>query len=189
MNRIALAWLGALALLAAAGCSSPAKTTPPLTQAPALHVDWAYEKDAVRLVFKADRSLNMYKGVPHALSLCVYQLKDPNAFNQLSGDANGLSVLLGCETFDPAVTSFRRITVQPSQDLSVALDRAQGTRYVGLAAGFYRLERERIVRLMEIPVEIKSSGMILREKYAVAAPLNAEVTLGPEQIEKVEAFR
>jgi type VI secretion system VasD/TssJ family lipoprotein len=169
-------------------CSS-VKTTPPITQAPSLHVDWAYEKDAIRLVFKGDRSLNFYKGVQHALSLCIYQLKDPNAFNQLAGDPNGISVLLGCETFDPAVTSFRRVTVQPGQDLSVSLDRAQGTRYVGLAAGFYRMERERVARLMEIPVEIRTTGWVLRDKFAVAGPLNLEVTLGPEQIDKVEAFK
>jgi hypothetical protein len=146
-------------------CSS-VKTTPPITQAPSLHVDWAYEKDAIRLVFKGDRSLNFYKGVQHALSLCIYQLKDPNAFNQLAGDPNGISVLLGCETFDPAVTSFRR-----------------------LAAGFYRMERERVARLMEIPVEIRTTGWVLRDKFAVAGPLNLEVTLGPEQIDKVEAFK
>jgi type VI secretion system VasD/TssJ family lipoprotein len=169
-------------------CSS-AKTTPPLAQAPSLHVDWAYEKDAIRLVFKADRNLNFHKGVPHALSLCISQLKDPNAFNQLSSDASGIYVLLGCETFDPGVTSLRRITVQPGQDLSVSLDRAQGTRYVGLAAGYYTMERGRIVRLMEIPVEVKSTGLVFRERYAVAAPLSVEVVLGSEQIEKVEALR
>lgn len=188
MIRNTLIGLGILMGLFAVGCSSPAKS-PPIAQAPALHVDWAYEKDAIRLVFKADRSLNFYKGLQHALSLCVYQLKDPNAFNQLSADANGLTVLLGCETFDPAVTSFRRITVQPGQELSVTLDRAQGTRYVGIAAGYYRLERERIVRLLDIPVAVKTTGMILRDQYAVAAPLNAELTLGPEQIEKTEVSR
>jgi type VI secretion system VasD/TssJ family lipoprotein len=61
----------------ASGKDSPLKGAPPAPQA-----DWAYEKDAVRLVFKADRELNLYNGVQHALSVCVYQLKDPNAFNQ-----------------------------------------------------------------------------------------------------------
>ena len=43
--------------------------------------EWVYEKNRIRLELKADHQLNMYEGSPHTLYLCVYQLKDPNAFN------------------------------------------------------------------------------------------------------------
>jgi len=122
------------------------------------------------------------------LSVCVYQMKDPNAFNQLGSDRNGLYVLLGCETFDPSVTSFRRITVQPKQELSITLDRAQASRYVGIAAGYYAVEREKIIRLVEIPIQVKTSGFLGRTQYAIPAPLNLNVVLGPQAIQRVEAI-
>jgi type VI secretion system VasD/TssJ family lipoprotein len=182
--KLIAALLSVWALFAcASGKGSPLKGAPPAPQA-----DWVYEKDAVRLVFKADRELNLYNGVHHALSVCVYQLKDPNAFNQLGSDRNGLYVLLGCETFDPSVTSFRRITVQPGQELTVTLDRAQASRYVGIAAGYYAIEREKIIRLAEIPVEVKTSGFFFRTQYAITAPLSLNVVLGPQAIQRVEAI-
>ena len=86
------------------------------------------------------------------------------------------------------MTSFRRITVQPRQELSIALDRAQASRYVGIAAGYYAVEREKIIRLVEIPVQVKTSGFLGRNQYAIPAPLNLNVVLGPQAIQRVEAI-
>jgi type VI secretion system VasD/TssJ family lipoprotein len=166
-------------------CSAPA----PKSRPPGPQPEWSFEKEAIRLSFQADRDLNQHDGLRHALSVCVYQLKDPNAFNQLASDRNGLYVLLGCETFDPSVTSFRRITVQPGQELDLTLDRGQASRYVGIAAGYYSLEREKITRLVEIPVEVKSTGVIFKDKYAIPGGLNLRVVLGTQAIEKVEPLR
>lgn len=44
---------------------------------------WTYEKEAIRLHIKADNKLNLDEGEAHTLLLCVYQLSDPNTFNQL----------------------------------------------------------------------------------------------------------
>ena len=44
---------------------------------------WTYEKDAVKIEIQADALLNQDNGKAHTLSLCVYQLRDPNGFNQL----------------------------------------------------------------------------------------------------------
>jgi type VI secretion system VasD/TssJ family lipoprotein len=182
--KLMAACLSTLALFAcASGKDASPKRHPPIPQ-----VDWSYEKEAIRLVFKADSNLNPYSGASHALSVCVYQLKDPNAFNQLGSDQNGLYVLLGCETFDPSVTSFRRITVQPRQELTITLDRAQASRYVGIAAGYYTLERDKIIRLVEIPVDVKISGFLGRTQYSIPASLNLNVVLGPQAIDKVEAI-
>jgi type VI secretion system VasD/TssJ family lipoprotein len=150
--------------------------------------EWGYEKDAVRLVFKADPKLNFREGVPHTLHLCIYQLRDPNAFNQLAADQEGLYLLLGCSTFDASVTSFKGESIQPGQVLTMTLDRAEGSKYVGIAAGYYQIERERIIRLVGIPIEIRSKGLLGWTKYAVPGVLNEEITLGAQQIEKVEAI-
>lgn len=146
---------------------------------------WGYQKDAIRLVLNADPQLNSYDGLPHTLYLCLYQLKDPNAFNQLSGDKDGLYLLLSCSVFDPSVTSFQRLTVQPGQQLSQSFDRAEGSRYVGIAAGYFRLEKERITRFLKIPVEIKRRGWLF-QKYGVPGVLDLKINLGPQQIENIE---
>jgi type VI secretion system VasD/TssJ family lipoprotein len=145
---------------------------------------WSYEKDGIHVSFKAAPTLNSFNGLPHTLDICFYQLKDPNVFNQLSGDEQGLYLLMGCTTFDVSVTSFQRITVQPGQDLSLTIDRAEGSRYVALLAGYYKLERDRIIRLESIPVLIKRK--LFFTKYAVPGAMNLDVSLGAHQIEKVE---
>jgi type VI secretion system VasD/TssJ family lipoprotein len=149
---------------------------------------WSYQRDAIRLVLNADPQLNEHDGLPHTLHLCLYQLRDPNAFNQLSGDEDGLYLLLDCGVFDPTVTSFQRLTIQPGQQLSQSFDRAEGSRYVGIAAGYYIIEKERITRFLKIPIKIKRRGLMFK-KYGVPGELDLEITLGPQQIEKVETIQ
>lgn len=149
---------------------------------------WSYQEDAIRMVLKADSQLNAHDGLPHALHLCLYQLQDPNAFNQLSADEDGLYLLLDCGVFDSSVTSFQRLTVQPGQQLSQSFDRAEGSRYVGIAAGYFIIEKERMTRFLKIPVKIKRRG-ILFKKYGVPGELDLEITLGPKQIEKIETIQ
>jgi predicted component of type VI protein secretion system len=60
---------------------------------------WTYEKDAIRMHIKADDKLNLDEGEAHTLLLCAYQLSDPNTFNQLSNDQDGLYKLLECSLF------------------------------------------------------------------------------------------
>ena len=149
---------------------------------------WSYQRDAIRLVLNADPQLNSQDGLPHTLHLCLYQLKDPNAFNQFTGDEDGLYILLDCSVFDPSVTSFQRLTIQPGQQLSQSFDRAEGSRYVGIAAGYYIIEKERMTRFIKIPVKIKRRGLLFK-KYGVPGELDLEITLGPQQIEKVETIQ
>jgi type VI secretion system VasD/TssJ family lipoprotein len=148
--------------------------------------DWYYQENAIQLVLRADPQLHLHNGVPHTLHLCFYQLRDPNAFNQMTEDEDGLYLLLNCGTFDASVTSFKALQVQPGQVFSQRMDRAEGSRYVGIAAGYYNIERERIIRSLKIPVKIKRKGPLFIKKYAVPAVLKLEITLGPQQIEKVE---
>jgi type VI secretion system VasD/TssJ family lipoprotein len=113
---------------------------------------WKYEKDAVSLSYKSDSQLNSFQGNPHTLVLCLYQLRDPNAFNQLIEDEEGLSKLLECGKFDQAVTSSKRLFIYPATEKTETLDRAEGTKYVGIVAGYYMLQKERAVRFYTVPV-------------------------------------
>jgi type VI secretion system VasD/TssJ family lipoprotein len=113
---------------------------------------WKYEKDAISLSYKSDSQLNSFQGNPHTLVLCIYQLRDPNAFNQLIEEEEGLSKLLECGKFDQSVTSSKRLVIYPATEKTETLDRAEGTKYVGMVAGYYMLHKEGSVRFYSVPV-------------------------------------
>ncbi|WDP92868.1 MAG: type VI secretion system lipoprotein TssJ [Desulfobacter sp.] len=147
---------------------------------------WAYEKDAIKVQVKADPMLNLDSGKAHTLYVCVYQLKDPNGFNQLSGDQSGLYKLLECRLFDGSVASSKRVIVNPGDDTALLMDRAENAKYLAVVAGYYGIVKERITRLVEIPVVIEEKGFIAKERKQKPGPLNITLFLGPEQIEKIE---
>lgn len=156
-------------LILFSSCSSK-NITPPRPQ-------WIYEKDAITLRFKADRVLNMHEGSPHTLMICVYQLSDDEMLNQLATNEDGIYQLLDCEAFDSSIKNAKRLIIHPGQDLTFIMDRMAGTKKIGFVAGYSKLEKERIVRSIDIPVLISKD-----QKSAVAAEVKGVVNLGSEQI-------
>ena len=146
--------------------------------------EWTYEKDAIEIQVKADPKLNFDDGVPHTLVLCLYQLRDPNTFNQLSDDTDGIYKLLECQLFDGSVATAKRLIVHPGQDTKVTLDRAEGAKYVAIAAGYYVLQKDRMIQLIDIPVAIETKGLIKRTKLSKPGRLTIQLDLGPSQIKK-----
>lgn len=144
--------------------------------------DWTYEKDAIAVHLEADTKLNYDEGVPHTLMVCFYQLKDPNAFNQLSDDSDGIYKLLECDLFDSAVATAKRTIVRPGKKNDFHLDRAEGAKYVAVVAGYYVLEKERMIKLYEIPIVVKKKGLIRRTKVSRPGELIIDLELGPSQI-------
>ncbi len=162
-------------------CSCAAKPMAP--------VEWKYEESAIKLFVKADPQLNIYDNTAHALHVCAYQLKDPNAYNQLAETPDGISELLQCQLFDPGVANSRvlsRLGVQPGKELSFTLDRAEGARYLAVVTGYQVLEKERVARLFEIPVVVGKvkKGWFKTEKIQRPGLLEVEMLLGPQQIQR-----
>mgnify|MGYP003472751633 CR=1 FL=1 len=143
---------------------------------------WGYEKDAVNIHVKADAKLNLDDGVPHTLVLCIYQLRDPNTFNQLSDDMPGIYKLVECSLFDGSVATAKRIIVHPGQDMDVRLDRAEGAKYVAAVAGYYKLQKERMIRLYEIPTVVETKGFFKKTTTSTPGPLKLTLELGPAQM-------
>lgn len=146
---------------------------------------WNYEKEAVVLHIKADNKLNLEEGEAHTLLLCAYQLSDPNTFNQLSNDEDGLYTLLECSLFGDGAAASKRLIIQPGQDINLTLDRAKGARYLAIVAGYYILEKERMVRVVEIPEITLAKGLVRKKKARVPAWLRVDLALGPQQITTV----
>lgn len=156
-------------------CSCASKPLPPPELRP--------EPGAIRLYLKADPQLNLYHGIPHTILVCAYQLKNTNALNQLADDTEGIYNLLECRLFDASVARSKRLIVHPGQDLNLALDRAEGAKYVAIVAGYHLLQKERMIRLYEVPVIVEKKGWIRRTKIQKLGPLSIELMLGPLQIE------
>ena len=118
--------------------------------------------------------------------MCVYQLREPNAFKLKTKYEDGLYELLDCTGFDASVNDFEKVVVYPDQNETVTMDREIDTNYIGLVAGYNNMQKERIIRLREIPVEAKTKLLTPWKKYYVCSDVKLEVTLGPEEIEKIE---
>lgn len=179
MNKPVATIVSFISFLLIASCASrqPQPIAPP---------EWRYEKDAVRLAFQADPNLNLYNNISHTLQLCIYQLKDPNGFNQRTQSEDGLYSLLACTLFDASVTNFRSVIVRPGETISFMMDRAEGAKYIGIAAGYADIDKDRITRLIEIPVIIVKEDSGSRQQIAKPDIVNLNLRLGPFQIEAGE---
>lgn len=137
-------------------------------------VQSAYRKEALTLLIQADPQLNRYQRNAHTLFLCLYQLKDPNGFNQLAQERDGLQKLLECGRFDGSVANAKQYVIQPGQALNETRDRAEGTRYLGVATGYFGSGKERVTALTNLNPGAEGTGGIIR------------IELGPHEITSVK---
>jgi type VI secretion system VasD/TssJ family lipoprotein len=156
---------------------------PPIAPPP----EWRYEKEAIRLHLKSDPRLNLYEDSPHTLLFCIYQLTDPNAFNQQKEEKEGVAKLLECTRFDPSVATSKRMVIQPGQDTTLLLDRAENAKYVGVVAGYYHLQKDYATKLKQVPLqeEIKG-GWFSKTKVVKPGILKLELYLGPQAIQEIK---
>lgn len=150
---------------------------------PASPPEWKMEKDGIVLNLKADGRLNEAGGKACTLYFVVYQLINPNGFNQLSQDMPGLSKLLESKIFDSGVASVRSMVVYPGSNTTYRIDRAEGAMYVGIVAGYNIMAKERMTRMFEVPVYVKYQNMFKTSKKLVPGKLEINMVLGPQQIE------
>ncbi len=166
-----------------AGCSSKKVAPSPFEGAGSDSLKWVFETGAIELQLKTDSALNSYNDRPHTLVVIVYQLKEPTAFDDLTKTDGGVLKLLGCSRFDPSVTATQRIIIQPSEGKTVVLDRAEGSQYVGVVAGYYSLNPLQIAKVFRIPINTLKNGWIFKTITYKPAQLKMEIILGAQQIE------
>lgn len=143
---------------------------------------WPLETKAINLNYKADDKLNLYGDKPHTMIMCIYQLTEPNAFNNLRKDQDGLVKLLECSRFDKSVASNNKIFVYPGDEDSVILDRGENVKYFGVVAGYYNLWSDHVSHLFVIPTKIGLDGWIIKKPVAKPAELTIQLYLGPQEI-------
>jgi type VI secretion system VasD/TssJ family lipoprotein len=159
------------------------------TPTPDAQLDWSFEPGAIRIRVKADEQLNLYRNEAHTLALCLYQLATPDAFKDKVRTVNGVTNLLDCQRFDPSVVTAKRIIVQPGEDRTIFMDRAEKVRHLGLAAGYFELDPAAATRLYPVPIEERDEGFLFSDIVRTPGKLFVNLFLGPREIQTAGAVQ
>jgi len=140
---------------------------------------YPYEKAAVNVNLNATTDLNKYSGQPHTVVVMLYQLSDPNIFNQMIETPEGLGDLLEGKRFDASALSFRQAVIQPGENKQILMDRVEGTRYLGVVGGFYNRQARNFSRLYSMPTK-KVTSFFFIEKGCTAKKFKLDLSLGSD---------
>ncbi len=147
---------------------------------------WKYEGEAIRLRINADPNLNLHEGKPHTLMICIYQLRRKTSFNSLAEEIEGRYKLLECQPFDTTVANAKRLIINPGDNLNLLMDRLEGVRHLAVVAGYYLLQKKRIIRMVDFPIIIHKHGFMRSKTTSRVGILNMGIILGDQQIKGVE---
>lgn len=169
-------------LLGLAGCSSDGDVKEkPTTPARAIkQVDWAYEKKAILLDFDADKNLNYYNGDEHTLALGVFQVSEMDQFLKLLKHPDKVKEMLETGKSEETILQFDRYVISPGYRSTAILDRAKGSKLVGVVAGYFNFNPLNDSRLFEIPADVKSEGIFSKTYSATPGVLGAHLFLGAQ---------
>ncbi len=159
--------------------SSCAHQPPPLPQ-------WRYAREAINLQIHADSNLNLHEGKPHTLMICVYQLRRKTNFNSLADEIDGRYKLLECRPFDTTVADTKRLIIHPGDNLNLLIDRIEGARHLAIVAGYYLLQKKRIIRMVDFPVITEQHGFMGSKTTTRVGKLNLSINFGDQQIKGIE---
>lgn len=177
-----------LAFLVLSGCAGGDDPSPNRSSWP-YGAEFAYKENAIRVHVNADPQLNRYNGSPRTLHVCIYQLRTPNDLNQLAFNRDGLYQLLdrNCSYSAGSVAGARALTVHPGEENTYVYDRMEGAKYVAFVAGYFSLEKERILKMERIPVVLveEKSGWFSSQMVPTVPDLNVHINFGPEQIQRI----
>lgn len=158
--------------------SSCAHQPPPVPQ-------WRYAREAIHLQIHADANLNLHEGKPHTLMICIYQLSRKSGFNSLTEEIDGRYKLLDCQPFDGTVANTKRLIIHPGDQLNLLMDRFEGARHLAIVAGYYLLQKKRIIRMVDFPVITEKHGFMGNKTTTRVGKLNLKVMFGDQQIKGI----
>lgn len=176
--------------LAACGDKTPASLPPP--PAPAERpedVVWGREPNGLRCRLEASADLNREENTALGLTLCLYQLKEYDAFSNKAATPEGLDELLQCRPETVQAQSARLFQLQPGAARDVVMDRAEHARYLGVVAGYAHLRPDQCAAVLPFPLHTATEGVIFRSPVYSAAPLQVLIRLGESSLSVTGAER
>lgn len=135
--------------------------------------DWGYAKGAINIKLKAEKSLNVYDGYSHALSVAIVQVSSPTKMMQILQTANGVVTVIDNDKPLEGQTAFKRIALQPGEKKNLLLDRAKGTEYIYLIFGYASEIISKSDYLIPIPLD------------DTPQPLDIKVVLGSTYVSSI----
>ena len=175
------------AVFAAASLLLAACTSKP-TELSVEEEEWTYEVRAVNLVLRASSDVNSVSGRPHSIAVGLFQMADPNTFGGLSVTREGAVELLQKGKIDETIVDFQLLTLRPGEQKKVSISRAETAKYIGVIAGYFKLNPKTDVRVFPIPIRAIPRGIVEKtlawaslisdEAKAVPGKLNVIVDLG-----------
>jgi len=144
--------------------------------------NWPYEKEAIKLHIKAADHLNFYEGQPHPVVFCIYQMRQPSLFQDLIRERQGLYRLIEGRIYDPDIVKYKQISIKPSQQGILSIDREEAAQYIGIVVGYYFLSSETCTRIFTIPVIVERRALIRKTETSKVSPCLLNIELGPQAI-------
>lgn len=141
-------------LFLASACSS----TP--TELSVEEEQWIYEVRAINLVLRATADVNSVSGRPHSIAVGLFQMSDPNTFSGLSVTREGAVELLQKGKIDETIVNYLLITMRPGEHKKVSISRAQTAKYIGVIAGYFKLNPRTDVKIFSIPFRAIKRGIV-----------------------------
>jgi type VI secretion system VasD/TssJ family lipoprotein len=149
---------------------------------------WTYEVRAINLILNAVTDVNSVSGRPHSIVVGLFQMSDPNTFSGLTVTREGSVELLQKGKIDETIVDFRLLTMRPGEQKKVSVSRAEAARFIGIIAGYFKLNPKTDVKIFPIPVReierglveksLAATSMISDQAGAVPGKLNIIVDLG-----------
>lgn len=150
---------------------------------------WSFSPEGIQIQYVADKMLNVFENEPHTLILAVYQMNNINVFNNLTKDSEGLKKLLQVQSFDSSVVGMDKIIVQPGEEKTAVLNRAEDARWVGIIAGYCTLNPGQVNRLFNIPLITEKKGIYgFRTTESRAGQMTIKLLLGPTALHEREVM-
>ncbi len=166
-----------------AGCGGPVASYPPAplpVENPA-EVNWSLNIGGLHYFIETTDDLNMDKGFPLGLTVCLYQLADYATLQNLASTPAGLSTLLEGNMETAGALSVRTFALQPGQRIEVTADRMEKARYLAVVAGYTHLKPELCWAILPFPLHTEREGLLRKPVY-LAAPVDALIRLGSESV-------
>jgi type VI secretion system VasD/TssJ family lipoprotein len=146
--------------------------------------EWVYEVRAINMLIRAASDVNSVSGRPHSIALGIFQMNDPNTFSALAVDQagpEGAFELLQKGKVDDTIVNFQLISMRPGEQKKISISRAQTAKYIGVIAGYFKLNPKTDVKIFEIPVRAIKRG-IVEDALAFATLISDEAKAIPDKL-------
>jgi type VI secretion system VasD/TssJ family lipoprotein len=177
----------------ASKAEQPDKQTPPLPNQDQTLASMGatpsrgFEPGGIRIVYSSADNLNYYESSPHTITFVVYQMEGNSKFNELAKNEDGLLQLLQAERFDASIVAVDQYFIEPGEQKTLVVDRAEKAKWVGIVAGYYNLSSGKVNRLYEIPVSVEKKGIYgFRTTEAKVEKLVIKLHFGADFVQEVQ---